>query len=116
MKHLKADGNDGCITRDPPQTTPAPLQVRTTFGVLTPDQAFQLREAGLTAYNHNLDTPCPLHMLPLLAGFAGFAPAGCVWAKAISNWMLQRTSPVWGANKRNKRLIGQSNSSPEQND
>jgi hypothetical protein len=24
--------------------------------MLTPDQAFQLREAGLTAYNHNLDT------------------------------------------------------------
>ena len=34
----------------------APLQVCTTLGMLTPDQAFQLREAGLTAYNHNLDT------------------------------------------------------------
>jgi biotin synthase len=24
--------------------------------MLTPDQAMQLRQAGLTAYNHNLDT------------------------------------------------------------
>ena len=28
----------------------------TTLGMLTPEQAKQLREAGLTAYNHNLDT------------------------------------------------------------
>jgi biotin synthase len=32
------------------------LQVCTTLGMLTPEQAKQLREAGLTAYNHNLDT------------------------------------------------------------
>ena len=31
-------------------------QVCTTLGMLTPEQAKQLREAGLTAYNHNLDT------------------------------------------------------------
>lgn len=31
-------------------------QVCTTLGMLTPEQAAQLREAGLTAYNHNLDT------------------------------------------------------------
>jgi biotin synthase len=31
-------------------------QVCTTLGMLTPEQARQLREAGLTAYNHNLDT------------------------------------------------------------
>ncbi len=35
---------------------PAVLQVCTTLGMLTPEQAKQLREAGLTAYNHNLDT------------------------------------------------------------
>ena len=34
----------------------APLQVCTTLGMLTPEQAQQLRTAGLTAYNHNLDT------------------------------------------------------------
>lgn len=28
----------------------------TTLGMLTPEQAQQLRTAGLTAYNHNLDT------------------------------------------------------------
>ena len=28
----------------------------TTLGMLTPEQARQLREAGLSAYNHNLDT------------------------------------------------------------
>eukprot|EP00882_Tetradesmus_deserticola_P022139 GHRQ01024027.1.p1 GENE.GHRQ01024027.1~~GHRQ01024027.1.p1 ORF type:complete len:327 (+),score=120.61 GHRQ01024027.1:140-1120(+) len=32
------------------------MEVCTTLGMLTPDQAKQLREAGLTAYNHNLDT------------------------------------------------------------
>lgn len=32
------------------------VQVCTTLGMLTPEQARELREAGLTAYNHNLDT------------------------------------------------------------
>ena len=38
------------------RNSPAALQVCTTLGMLTPEQAKQLREAGLTAYNHNLDT------------------------------------------------------------
>src|SRR5262245_43090007 len=32
------------------------LEVCTTLGMLTADQARRLKEAGLTAYNHNLDT------------------------------------------------------------
>jgi len=32
------------------------MEVCTTLGMLSPEQAQQLREAGLTAYNHNLDT------------------------------------------------------------
>jgi biotin synthase len=32
------------------------MEVCTTLGMLTPEQAGQLRTAGLTAYNHNLDT------------------------------------------------------------
>jgi len=32
------------------------MEVCTTLGMLTPDQAKALRAAGLTAYNHNLDT------------------------------------------------------------
>jgi len=32
------------------------LEVCVTLGTLTPEAAFQLKEAGLTAYNHNLDT------------------------------------------------------------
>jgi len=32
------------------------LEVCATLGMLTPDQAVALRRAGLTAYNHNLDT------------------------------------------------------------
>lgn len=32
------------------------MEVCTTLGMLTPEQAAQLRDAGLTAYNHNLDT------------------------------------------------------------
>ncbi|KAF6263925.1 hypothetical protein COO60DRAFT_1487967 [Scenedesmus sp. NREL 46B-D3] len=32
------------------------MEVCTTLGMLNPEQAKQLREAGLTAYNHNLDT------------------------------------------------------------
>ena len=32
------------------------MEVCTTLGMLTPDQANSLRVAGLTAYNHNLDT------------------------------------------------------------
>lgn len=32
------------------------LEVCCTLGMLTQDQAYQLKEAGLTAYNHNLDT------------------------------------------------------------
>ena len=32
------------------------MEVCTTLGMLTPDQAKALRMAGLTAYNHNLDT------------------------------------------------------------
>ncbi|KAF5834305.1 hypothetical protein DUNSADRAFT_9048 [Dunaliella salina] len=32
------------------------MEVCTTLGMVTPEQASQLREAGLTAYNHNLDT------------------------------------------------------------
>jgi biotin synthase len=32
------------------------MEVCCTLGMLTPPQALQLKEAGLTAYNHNLDT------------------------------------------------------------
>ncbi|ODN88472.1 biotin synthase [Cryptococcus wingfieldii CBS 7118] len=32
------------------------MEVCTTLGMLTPDQARRLKEAGLSAYNHNLDT------------------------------------------------------------
>lgn len=32
------------------------LEVCTTLGMLTPEQAQELSQAGLTAYNHNLDT------------------------------------------------------------
>ncbi len=32
------------------------MEVCTTLGMLTPEQARELRQAGLTAYNHNLDT------------------------------------------------------------
>ncbi|KAJ3041781.1 biotin synthase [Rhizophlyctis rosea] len=32
------------------------MEVCCTLGMLTPEQAKQLKEAGLTAYNHNLDT------------------------------------------------------------
>ena len=32
------------------------LEVCATLGMLNPEQARQLKEAGLTAYNHNLDT------------------------------------------------------------
>ncbi|KAG6614295.1 Biotin synthase [Phytophthora cinnamomi] len=32
------------------------LEVCCTLGMLTPEQAVQLKEAGLSAYNHNLDT------------------------------------------------------------
>ncbi|GFR42199.1 hypothetical protein Agub_g3090, partial [Astrephomene gubernaculifera] len=32
------------------------MEVCTTLGMLSPEQAAQLRQAGLTAYNHNLDT------------------------------------------------------------
>lgn len=32
------------------------MEVCTTLGMLTPSQAEDLRQAGLTAYNHNLDT------------------------------------------------------------
>ena len=32
------------------------LEVCCTLGMLTENQAVQLKEAGLTAYNHNLDT------------------------------------------------------------
>lgn len=32
------------------------MEVCTTLGMLTPEQAKMLKEAGLTAYNHNLDT------------------------------------------------------------
>lgn len=32
------------------------MEVCTTMGMLTPEQASELRQAGLTAYNHNLDT------------------------------------------------------------
>ncbi len=32
------------------------VEVCCTLGMLTKDQAFKLKEAGLTAYNHNLDT------------------------------------------------------------
>jgi biotin synthase len=32
------------------------MEVCTTLGMLNADQARQLKEAGLTAYNHNLDT------------------------------------------------------------
>ena len=32
------------------------MEVCCTLGMLTPEQAIELRHAGLTAYNHNLDT------------------------------------------------------------
>mmetsp|Transcript_5824 Transcript_5824/g.20299 ORF Transcript_5824/g.20299 Transcript_5824/m.20299 type:complete len:389 (-) Transcript_5824:564-1730(-) len=32
------------------------MEVCATLGMLTPEQAAQLRDAGLTAYNHNIDT------------------------------------------------------------
>ena len=32
------------------------MEVCTTLGELGPDEARQLKEAGVTAYNHNIDT------------------------------------------------------------
>jgi len=32
------------------------MEVCCTLGMLTAEQAVQLKQAGLTAYNHNLDT------------------------------------------------------------
>ena len=32
------------------------MEVCATLGMLTPEQAVKLKDAGLTAYNHNLDT------------------------------------------------------------
>lgn len=32
------------------------MEVCTTLGMLTAEEAKQLKDAGLTAYNHNLDT------------------------------------------------------------
>ncbi|KAE8217132.1 hypothetical protein CF319_g8712 [Tilletia indica] len=34
------------------------MEVCTTLGMLTPQHAVQLKNAGLTAYNHNVDTSC----------------------------------------------------------
>ncbi|KAK9827370.1 hypothetical protein WJX81_002511 [Elliptochloris bilobata] len=46
----------GAAWRGPSQIRAMDMEVCTTLGMLTPDQAGDLREAGLTAYNHNLDT------------------------------------------------------------
>lgn len=60
----------GAAWRSPPKEGPAfdrvlemirtvrslGLEACVTLGMLTPDQARRLKEAGLTAYNHNLDT------------------------------------------------------------
>lgn len=74
--HIRGLGTDACNTAAPsppehpasqtyPTTHPSSLcsrirglgmEVCTTLGMLTPEQAQQLRTAGLTAYNHNLDT------------------------------------------------------------
>ena len=40
----------------PPQPGALDLEVCCTLGMLTPGQAVRLKQAGLTAYNHNLDT------------------------------------------------------------
>ncbi|MCS6266060.1 MAG: biotin synthase BioB [Vampirovibrio sp.] len=40
VKTVKAEGVEACVT----------------LGMINPDQAHRLKEAGLTAYNHNLDT------------------------------------------------------------
>jgi biotin synthase len=40
------------------------MEVCTTLGMLDAVQAQQLKEAGLTAYNHNLDTSREVCLLP----------------------------------------------------
>lgn len=39
-----------------PASSAMDMEVCTTLGMLSPEQAIQLKQAGLTAYNHNLDT------------------------------------------------------------
>lgn len=44
------------VTRRPQGQTADEMAVCTTLGMLSPEQAVRLKNAGLSAYNHNLDT------------------------------------------------------------
>jgi biotin synthase len=58
------------------------LQVCCTLGMITPEQAKRLKEAGLYAYNHNLDTS------------EKFYPEVITTRSKATGWKLSRTSAV----------------------
>jgi biotin synthase len=68
------------------------LEACATLGMLTETQAQRLKEAGLTAYNHNLDTSSPRALIKTVSipsamsqrqRFRSAAAVFSVWAKAV---------------------------------
>ena len=64
------------------------MEVCTTLGMLTPEQAAELRTAGLTAYNHNLDTS------PGESAWGGVRGVGGAWG-GQANCEQPRCSSCW---------------------
>lgn len=54
VRGMGMEGESRCSCRL--QCAQSSSAVCTTLGMLTPEQARQLKNAGLSAYNHNLDT------------------------------------------------------------
>jgi len=56
VKEVRGMGMEGTFRLNLPVIARKLTKVCTTLGMLSPDQARRLKEAGLSAYNHNLDT------------------------------------------------------------
>jgi hypothetical protein len=78
--------------QEPTETNPDPApQVCTTLGMVNQEQARQLREAGLTAYNHNLDTsPEYYGKITTTRKYEvcvmGGGALGCYYTSALAAW------------------------------
>ena len=61
------------------------MEVCTTLGMLTPEQAAQLRSAGLTAYNHNLDTSPEYYPKVTSSRKYQVHPSAVLWCPALQS-------------------------------
>jgi len=75
------------------------LEVCATLGMLNPEQAKQLKAAGLTAYNHNLDTSPEYYPKVITTRYVFICGQVCVFCSCVVLLLLSRG----GAETRRRR-------------